>query len=375
MKILILTTRPLHNGPRMIREIEALKGSHQIIATGLTPPHDSNIEFINSDRFRFRRFEYAIGTLLRILAFNKVYLGKYFRTQKRINRLLKETSPDLVIVHEAAYIPYLFTQEKKFKVVFNAHEYHPLEIEGNLKWTRTWGVIYSNIYSQYLSKVDLLINVNKEIADKCEREFGVKSLVIPNAAKYFPPKNIQYIAKRPLRFIHHGVPNPDRKLEIMIDAFRTLGAGYHLDLMLVQNKSEYYSSLLAMAKDLPNVRLIKPVAFHEIIEYISEYDLGVYSLAPASFNNQMALPNKFFEFIQARLPMVIGPSPVMANLVNKYQIGEVAEDFSSTALVKIIDSLEDRNLILYRSNLEKAAEELSMEKFDRVLLEKINTLN
>lgn len=84
----------------------------------------------------------------------------------------------------------------------------------------------------------------------------------------------------------------------------------------------------------------------------------------------MALPNKFFEFVQARLPMVIDPSPVMAKLVKKYSIGKVAADFTSESLVKSIRSIQNQDLTNYRTNLEKAAIELSMEQFDKILLEK-----
>lgn len=374
-KILILTTRPLHNGPRMIREIEALKNDFELVATGTTPPHDSKVGFIHSDTFLFSHFEYTLGKIYRVLNFNKTFLGKYPSTQRKIKSLLEKVNPDMVIVHEPAYLPYFFNSSKKLKVVFNAHEYHPLEVEGDLHWTRTWGKIYTKIYQDFLPKLDLLINVNQEIADQCEKEFGVKSLVVPNASSYHSPQKEKWEFNFPLRFIHHGVPNPDRKLEVMVEAFKMLGVNYHLDLMLVQNGSEYFRFLEKMIESIPNVRLIPAVSFKEIIPFISSYDLGVYSLAPISFNNQMALPNKFFEFVQARLPMVIGPSPVMQKYLENYQLGKVAKDFSAVALADSIRSICKEDLISYRTNLEIAAKELSMEHFESELLEKIKEIN
>lgn len=374
MKILILTTRPLHNGPRMIREIEALKGGFEIVATGTTPLHDHKVEFISSDSFLFSHFEYTIGKIFRVLTFNRTYLGKYYSTQKKINKLLERVKPDLIIVHEPAYLPYFFPKVKRLKVIFNAHEYHPLEVEGDAKWTRTWGKIYETIYRKYLPELDLLINVNQEIADQCEKEFGVKSLVIPNASRYFLNSRKIRDSDFPLRFIHHGVPNPDRKPEVMIEAFRILGESYQLDLMLVQNDSEYFRSLEKIVANIPNVRLIPSVSFAEIIPFISTYDLGVYSLAPLSFNNQMALPNKFFEFVQARLPMVIGPSPVMRRYVEKYQIGKVCSDFGIKSLVEAIRSISKEELLTFRSNLDLAAKELSMENFESELLKKVKEI-
>jgi hypothetical protein len=358
----------------MIREIEALKGEFEIVATGITPPHDQKVGFVSSNSFLFSHFEYTLGKLFRVLVFNRTYLGKYFSTQLKINKLLAQVKPDLIIVHEPAYLPYFFLEGKKYKVIFNAHEYHPLEVEGDAKWTRTWGKIYDTIYRKYLPKLDLLINVNQEIADQCEKEFGVKSLVIPNSSKYYQNLNQTREFSFPLRFIHHGVPNPDRKLEVMIEAFRVLGESYQFDLMLVQNGSEYYKSLEKMVGDIPNVRLIPSVSFDEIIPFISKYDLGVYSLAPISFNNQMALPNKFFEFVQARLPMVIGPSPVMSKYVEKYQIGKICRDFGSESLAEAIRSISREDLETFRTNLEIAAKELSIENFESELLKKVKEI-
>ncbi|MBN3583045.1 glycosyltransferase family 4 protein [Algoriphagus aestuarii] len=358
----------------MIREIDALKNDFELVVTGFTQPHDSKVGFVHSDSFLFSHFEYNLGKIYRVLSFNKTFLGRYPSTQKKINKLLEEIDPDIVIVHEPAYLPYFFHSPKKIKVVFNAHEYHPLEVEGDHHWTRTWGKIYTKIYQDYLPKLDLLINVNQEIADRCEKQFGVKSLVIPNASSYHLPQKEKWEFKLPLRFIHHGVPNPDRKLEVMVEAFKLLGDKYQLDLMLVQNGSEYLRFLEKKTESISNVRLIPSVSFKEIIPFISSYDLGVYSLAPISFNNQMALPNKFFEFVQARLPMVIGPSPVMQRYLEKYKIGKVAKDFSAVALADSIRSLNKEDLISYKSNLEAAAKELSIEYFESDLLEKIKEL-
>ncbi len=375
MRLLILTTRPLHNGPRMIREIEALKKDYEIVATGSSAPHDPMVKFISSDCFLFSHFEYTLGKIYRVFCFNKTYLGKYFTTQKKIDRLLERVKPDLVIAHEPAYLPYIFSKKKSYKVIFNAHEYHPLEVEGDLKWARTWGRIYNEIYKKYLPKLDLLINVNQEIAHQCEKDFGIKSLVIPNASQYYPSSNEKRRSNSTLKFIHHGVPNPDRKLEIMVEAFRLLGDNYSLDLMLVQNESAYYKSLVNLTSGISNVRLIPAVQYSEIIPFISQYDLALYSLAPLSFNNRMALPNKFFEFVQARLPMIIGPSPVMSRYVTKYDIGKVAEDFGPESLAETIRSLSKEDLINFRLNLEVAAQELSMEHFESVLLNKVKEIS
>ena len=56
---------------------------------------------------------------------------------------------------------------------------------------------------------------------------------------------------------------------------------------------------------------------HELPRMANDYDVGLYLLPPTNFNQRYALPNKFFEFIQGRLAIAIGPSPEMAKLVER----------------------------------------------------------
>lgn len=70
------------------------------------------------------------------------------------------------------------------KVIYNAHEYHPLEFEEKPNWVNTHGRYYYALYQKYIHQVDLFINVCNGIANKCKEEFNIESLVIPNAASF-----------------------------------------------------------------------------------------------------------------------------------------------------------------------------------------------
>jgi hypothetical protein len=76
-----------------------------------------------------------------------------------------------------------------------------------------------------------------------------------------------------------------------------------------------------------------PIPFNDLVNKLSEYDWGFYLFQPTGFNTKYALPNKFFEFIQARLGVIIGPSPEMMAIVNKYENGFVSKDFSVQSII------------------------------------------
>lgn len=372
--VLIITPNPLHNGPRLVREIDTLKCDYNITAIGSSPPHDSTIDFIPYETVNFGLLDKLIRKFCQ-LVLKKPFLKPLPIATKRIHAVLDRLRPDIVIVHNPIHLPYLFSYTKKdIKIVYNAHEYHPLEFEHDSEWLRIQGRTYFNLYQQYLYKCDLVINVCDGIAAKCKEVFNVESLVIPNAASYYNGKFKEKFSPVPMRFIHHGGSNPDRKIEVMIEAFRNLGASYELDLMLVNNQKDYFGFLQGEIAKTPNVRLIEPVSFADIIPQLTAYHAGVYLLPPVSFNNTYALPNKFFEFIQARIPIVTGPSVEMKKIVEKYNIGAVTRNFTSEALVESIQNLSADQIHLFQQNTDLAARELSAESYQLVFKEAIIAL-
>jgi hypothetical protein len=152
----------------------------------------------------------------------------------------------------------------------------------------------------------------------------------------------------------------------MIQIVATLGSGFSLDLYLTGSKG-YIRELDKLTKGISNVKIIPPVPYEEIIPMLSEYDIGMYYLEPVGFNVTCNLPNKFFEFIQARLPVAIGPSPDMSKIVNQYNIGFVSEFFTVESMIKTLQSINIDTYDLCKSNCELAALELSYEVQEKKL--------
>ena len=86
----------------------------------------------------------------------------------------------------------------------------------------------------------------------------------------------------------------------------------------------------------------------DIIHTINEYDIGLYLLNPSGFNNEMALPNKLFEFIHARLAVAIWPSPEMARVVKEYDLGVVSDEFSIPSMAKHLNALGVENITHFK---------------------------
>ncbi|MGI9191232.1 MAG: glycosyltransferase [Chitinophagaceae bacterium] len=373
--LLIVTQRTLHTAPRVIREIEALQADFKIHTIGITAPKQTVQSHMHSAFLKESTAFKAFRKLRRVLL-NRYIARTHIQKSKlrRVEKLLHDIKPAIVICHECFDVPYFAALKEKygFKLVFNAHEYYPLEFDERPDWASTWQLYYEDLYRQILPHVDLLVNVCDSIREKCLEVFQKDSLVIPNASFYDACEASP--VHQPLQLIHHGGAIPSRKIEEMIAMMGLLGPQYELSLMLMPSVPDYFEQLKAQAAGMPNVRFIETVPFHQIVKTLNQYDLGIYILPPSSFNNAIALPNKLYEFIQAKLAVAIGPSPEMARVVREHQVGMVANDFSAKALADMIRTQTPTQWATFKANAEQAAQKLSAEQYHHIFKDHILAL-
>lgn len=178
-----------------------------------------------------------------------------------------------------------------------------------------------------------------------------------------------YIQENSIRIIHHGMASPDRYIHKMIEVMDYVDDRFTLDLMLVSTYyQDYFQTLQQMTSDRKNTRIIPIVPFEEIIPFTSQYDIGMFLVPFSTFNLKMCLPNKFFEFIQARLAIAIGPSPEMAKLVQQYHLGIISKDFTPKSMAESLNKLTKEEILQYKENSNKAAKILNAQNEGEKLL-------
>ena len=217
-----------------------------------------------------------------------------------------------------------------------------------------------------------MITVGQKIALEYEKHFGVLPVLITNA----PPKqNLRPTPTgTPIRLVHHGIGTPSRKLELMIEMMKYLPDHFHLDLILLTPPSAsnetiaYIAKLKALADFTDRIKFIPPIPIEEIVPTLNKYDIGVIVIPPINFNYENTLPNKFFDYIQARVALAIGPTPEMAAIVNGYNLGVVSTDFTSQSLATQIATLTGVKIQAFKINTEKAAHEFCAEKNREILV-------
>lgn len=360
--VLIISFTNLASDPRVNRQIRWLSGDYRVVALGTADPAIEGVEFIPC-RIRANPPLGKIRSMGRLLLRRfEPYYWSMAHVTEALQRLAGRTV-DLVIANDIDSLPLALkvASECHAKVVLDAHEYAPREFEDHWVWRLLVKPYKTYLCREYLHRADAMVTVCQGIADEYRDRFAVRPGVITNApdgeALEPQPTNSGRV-----RLIHHGGATPSRKIENMIRMMNLLDERFELDFMLVASSGRYLESLKRLASSNPRIRFLEPVPMREIVRTISRYDMGIYILEPNSFNNRMALPNKFFEFIQARLAVAIGPSPEMARIVRENDLGIVAEDFSAEALARALAGLGADEIDAYKQNSHAAAPMLSAEQ-------------
>ncbi|MCM3111983.1 glycosyltransferase [Lederbergia lenta] len=373
-KLLVMSFTDLKSDPRVNRQIRMLKNEYSIITVGEKESGIDNVQFIKVEGTKRNFAEKVIAGCS--LLFKK-YKNIYWRSSKVISTYnkLKDIDFDIIIANDIDTLPLAIkvAKDKDAKIIFDAHEYYPRQFEDNLRWNLMFKGYYYYLCKRYLKEPDAMLTVCEGLADEYSKEFGIKPTVLTNAPDFerlFPNK-----VEEKIKIIHHGIANKSRKIENMIVMMDYLDERFELDLMLVKKNPEYYNSLKEMVSKRSNVRLINPVEMREISKYINNYDIGLFLLEPTNFNYKMALPNKFFEFIQARLMVAIGPSPQMEKIVNESKCGIVSESFLAKSLAEKLNKLEIDDIYNYKKNSHMVAEQLSSLKNRDILINTIRNID
>ncbi|HEX8723384.1 MAG TPA: glycosyltransferase family 4 protein [Pyrinomonadaceae bacterium] len=250
------------------------------------------------------------------------------------------------------------------RLVFDAHEYAPLEWENRRVWRMLYSPMIGHVLRRYGPRADATTTVASAIADRYRREYGLDPVVVMNA----PARN-GLLPNREgdfnnIRLIHHGAAIPDRRLEDMIAALAECDRRYSLYFMLTGGESAYVRRLKRVAGELAagRVTFLDPVATERVVEAVSEFDLGLCYIAPTNYNYYVSLPNKFFDFIAAGLPVCIGPSPSMAEVVRSYGLGCIARSFEPRDIAAALNSLGADELARMRRGARAAAAEVNAER-------------
>lgn len=244
-------------------------------------------------------------------------------------------------------------------IVFDAREYYPRQNEEGLLFRLIEKPVRTRLCAEHLANCRVMLTVSPGLATEYAREFAVSPEVVLSAPNHYNGQP-RPTARDKIRMVHHGAANRNRRLGDMIEVVRRLDGRFELDLYLTGSQ-QTIEGLKRQAADCPRIRFMEPVAYDAIIPMLTNYDIGLFFNIPTTFNLLNALPNKLFEFIQARLLVAIGPSPDMKHYVDAYGCGVVAADATVESMVAALSVLTPEAIDRAKARSHAAAKELCFE--------------
>ena len=371
-RVLIISFSELKSDPRVYRQIQLLRKHFHVTAAGFGNCPAEDIDWIQiqpSLRTRWDQLKNIV--LLGLRQFEKSYWNRPLH--RMALELLGTRKFDLILANDIDALPLAVRLAVGTPVLLDAHEYAPREYEDSALWRLVVQPYKRYLCRHYLDRAQGMLTVCAGLAEEYRRMYGVSPMVVLNAPPYQKLEPTQVDAAV-VRMIHHGAAIPSRHLEVMIEMMQFLEPRFRLDFMLVPSDPDYLNQLRSLASADSRIRFVDPVPMLDIPRVTNAYDIGVFLLPPVNFNYANALPNKFFEFVQARLAVAIGPSPEMARLVKQYAIGIVADDFTSKAMAVRLNCLTSLEITGLKMASHAAARDLCFDRSSEVLLSEVHRL-
>lgn len=279
-------------------------------------------------------------------------------------RLLEGRSFDAVVANDARALPLAFAAAKGAPVWADLHEWAPEERTHITSWRILVAPFMDYLCRTYLPQCKETSTVGMEIVKLYHDNYGINPHLLMNAAPYADLQPSALSEDGTIRLVHSGGAVFGRNIEAMIEATIRAGERFTLDLYLVpaNDGGAYLRKLREVAGGNPRVRFHDPVKPHELPGTLNAYDVGIFWIPPTHTNARLTLPNKLFDFVQARLAVAIGPTVEMVNVVEKHGLGVVSEDFSVDSIVRTLQALTPEDVAKYKLASHASAHELSFER-------------
>lgn len=269
---------------------------------------------------------------------------------------------DLVVANDARVLDLAFRLAEGTPVWADLHEWAPEERTHIVSWRLLVAPFMVYLCRKYLAQAALVTTVSRGIADLYRDVFGIQALTMTNAGPY---RNIRMKSAESgaIACVHSGAAIGGRGLEVMIQVFKQLPSRFTLDLYLVPggDGGAHLAELQREAEGCERVRFREPVAPDELPEALSAYDLGIFWIPPTHTNAKLTLPNKFFDYVQARLGIAIGPSEEMVRELHRYDLGVVSSSFEPRDLSASLLVLDSEQVNEFKEAADRAAGPLSFE--------------
>ena len=299
---------------------------------------------------------------------------------------LQRMNPDLVHAQDihllsvaAKHVEYRSQQGSTCGLIYDAHEY--IRGLGSIDPQRRDA--YADLESEFIARADSVITVSDSIAKRIQNDHDLSTkpflvLNAPSRSRIHVTESSPSVRKVcnlgpdvPL-VVYSGGIHISRGMDLLVSSLEFM---LDVHLAMTSNRESWYIEELkekaAKFSGADRLHFVPYVSPEEVVPYISTATVGISPLPADVVNYDLALPNKLFDYMQAKLPIVSSDCQEVSDLLAKYPLGEIFDWRDPKALAAaVIRAIEKKSEIsqVYESlatELEKFTweyQEVELEK-------------
>lgn len=377
MKIACIVLNKYIHDARVQRTAEALNEKYFVKVYGLSDSKVSENGYLNEVEYEL------IGLSSKQFSFGKIalflkFIEYFFRTLYKLCKY----KPDIVYVNNVhtMIFGYIFHLLGK-KVIYDSHEYWK---DSQLKNT-----INSTLFKKFcwlertlINKFDIVITVGEKIARLLQNDHNInKPYVIMNISKFSDKLEQNNIIREKLHLspnnkivLYIGAISEGRGLDKIIESvnfweddiiFAILGWGMlepflkkHTDQLKLQNR----------------VFFLGLVPQEEVLGYSASCDVGIMAIQNTCLSYYNCLPNKFFQILQQKKPILASNFPELEKIINTYNLGLTFDSANSKSIAEIVNSFFNKDFKISDTDYNRFIQNYNWENEKKKLLKLVKKL-
>lgn len=262
----------------------------------------------------------------------------------------------------------LFSQ-RRCRIVYDAHEYET-EVNGLgglERKVRQW------LERAMIRYADEVITVSDGIACEYARMYRMgKPAVILNLPHWSDTLKFDLlrekfsIAANRTVYLYQGGLWPGRGIEVLLDYFTQ--SHNPARVIVFMGFGPLRSLIETSAEASENVYYHEAVPADQLLQYTASADVGMSTIENTCLSYYFCLPNKFFEYLMAEIPVIVSNLHEMSAMVNRYGLGVVAEQNTPAGISRAMDEMENFDLSRFAEQVVKFKKTYNWEAQEKLLL-------
>lgn len=402
-RVLILAAANISTCPRPMRMVEILKNHYDVSVMGIDNDDGTKMFAVPGVKsFSYpaykRRSKLGELKLWWDVALRRWDALSFIPNRLEIIEHLKCHYYDVVICHDLLLLPVLFVglessaenvpdsissdkpsstgqkptpiHPQNTKVIFDAREFYPWQNTSSLRWRVLFKAFNEYLCATYAPRADKIFSVSPRFCELYQEHFGLKCeplLSLPPLYDLGPMP----VDSQKVKILYHGALNQNRDIHKIIELCTLLDGRFCIDFIFTGGEEKFRQKIFARLGELrritDSVRVLPAVKLEEIVSFGNSYDIGLIYIPEHNHNLCATLPNKFFEYIQSRLALLLPPIPSLVPFVERYGNGIVAKDFKIDSLALALNNLDTNKIWNLKYASHKVAQELHLGKNTQIV--------